>query len=85
MNKKEILNLGILIIGILVLAFGLLHDYLDGTVIDYGIYDITLIVVGAMITIAVMASRMSINKNLVKSLDSSYDKYALYITIIFFL
>lgn len=84
MNKKEILNLGILIIGILVLAFGLLHDYLDGTVIDYGIYDITLIVVGAMITIAVMASRMSINKNLVKSLDSSYDKYALYITIIFF-
>ena len=47
MNKKEGLCIVISFIGVLILASSLLHDYLEGNVIKYGLYDKTGIIVGA--------------------------------------
>ena len=47
MNKKEGLYIAISSIGVLVLALCLLHDYLAGNAISYGLYDKVGIIVGA--------------------------------------
>jgi hypothetical protein len=51
MNKKEGLCIVISFIGVLVLASSLLHDYLDGNVINYGLYDKVGIIVGAALAV----------------------------------
>jgi len=50
MNKKEDLYIVISSIGVLVLAWSLLHDYLKGNVINYGLYDKCGIIIGVTLT-----------------------------------
>lgn len=80
MNKKEIVYLSILIMGILTFAFGLTHDFLGGAVIHYGTYDAFLIVVGAIIAIAVLAL-FNIERYIFKS-ESSLYKYINILTVL---
>jgi len=51
MGKKEIVYLGTLLIGMLVLIFGLTHDYLEGERVYYGLYDVIVILVGSITAI----------------------------------
>ena len=51
MNKKEGLCIAISSMGVLVIALSLLHDYLEGYVINYGLYDKCGIVVGAALAV----------------------------------
>ena len=47
MDNKEGLCIAISFMGVLVLSSSLLHDYLEGNVINYGLYDKVGIIVGA--------------------------------------
>ena len=51
MNKKEGLCIALSSMGVLVIVSSLLHDYLEGYVINYGLYDKCGIVVGAALAI----------------------------------
>lgn len=51
MNKEEGLCIAISFMGVLVLVLSLLHDYLEGNVINYGLHDKVGIIVGATFVI----------------------------------
>ena len=51
MNKKTCLYIVISFVGVIVLASCLLHDYLEGNVIRYGLYDKCGIIVGVAFTV----------------------------------
>lgn len=51
MNLKEGLCIAISSMGVLVLATSLLHDYLEGYVINYGLHDKCGIMVGAALAV----------------------------------
>ena len=55
MGKKEIVYLGTLLIGMLVLIFGLTHDYLEGERVYYGLSDVIVILVGSITAIVGLA------------------------------
>jgi hypothetical protein len=71
MNKKEGLCIVTSFIGGLVLASSLLHDYLAGNVINYGLYDKVGIIVGAafaVIGLILFMRHLSVKVNIIEIL-----------------